>query len=308
MERLPEITMLVGLPGSGKSELAKYFVNEKHIHSSDKIREELFGDENDQNHNNEVFNELHKRIKEDLNNGIDCVYDATNISGKFRMAFLQELKNIPCCKNCIIVLAPYEECIVRCKNRERKVPAEVVQRMYLNFQPPYYHEGWDSISIYISCDDSFMATYNIYELYKKMNKFDQKNSHHTLTLGDHCKKCAEYIHNNYPHDTLVYDAAVIHDVGKLTTQTKLNSKGEFDGNYHYYQHHCTGAYDSLLIMMALDYDDSDILYISNLIYYHMHPFMSWRDSEKAKEKTHRLIGDQMFNDIIHLHEGDLYAH
>ena len=63
----PIFTMLVGIPGSGKSTWAennKDIVNEV-IQSSDELRKEL-GDINDQSKNEEVFNILHKRIKEDL--------------------------------------------------------------------------------------------------------------------------------------------------------------------------------------------------------------------------------------------------
>ena len=90
--------MIVGLPASGKSTYAKE-LSEKYnanIHSSDVIREELSGDVNNQNINSKVFQTLHSRIKEDLRNGKNCIYDATNINYKRRMAFLQELNKIPC--------------------------------------------------------------------------------------------------------------------------------------------------------------------------------------------------------------------
>ena len=62
---MPVLVMLMGLSGSGKSTLAEEYakLSGGKVFSSDKIREELFGDENDQTHNGEVFNELHKRIK-----------------------------------------------------------------------------------------------------------------------------------------------------------------------------------------------------------------------------------------------------
>ena len=53
--------MMVGVAGSGKSFIARDLGCP--IVSSDAIRAELFGSEEDQSHNGEVFNELHKRIK-----------------------------------------------------------------------------------------------------------------------------------------------------------------------------------------------------------------------------------------------------
>ena len=56
------------------------------------------------------------------------------------------------------------------------------------------------------------------------------------------------------------------------------------------------------------YSPKDIIYVSNLIYYHMHPYMSWKQSEKAKERDRKLLGDEMFNDVLRLHEADVAAH
>ena len=306
--RKPVFTMLVGLPGSGKSVCASTF--EANIHSSDDIRVELFGNVNDQRHNNKVFDELHKRVKNDLLNGIDCVYDATNISSKYRIAFLKELKNIDCYKMCIIMATTYEDCKERIQNRDRIVPIEILDRMYKNFCPPYYHEGWDQIHIEYA-NTCNLHKYTLERLYDPVNgidNFDQQNSHHSLSLGEHCKKATKYILNNYPYDILVADAAMIHDEGKIFTKSEINGKGVNDGNYHYYQHHCVGSYNSLFYLVNEGYDKDDILYISNLIYFHMHPYLQWKDSERKKEKDRNLIGEKMFNDVLHLHEGDLYAH
>lgn len=79
--------MLMGISGSGKSTYAKAL--EKNcgykVFSSDVLREELFGNENDQTHNSEVFEELHRRILKALDAGENCVYDATNLNRKRRL-------------------------------------------------------------------------------------------------------------------------------------------------------------------------------------------------------------------------------
>ena len=93
----PTFVMMVGLPGSGKSTLAKDIKDTYHgtIFSSDSIREELTGSEECMDQDKEVFQTLHRRIKEYLieHQGTDgcAIYDACNISYKKRMAFLREL-------------------------------------------------------------------------------------------------------------------------------------------------------------------------------------------------------------------------
>jgi predicted kinase len=77
----PTIFITVGLPGSGKSTWMENHKEELDmiIHSSDAIREE-FGNINDQSKNDLVFQTLHNRVKEDLLNGKNVCYDATNLS------------------------------------------------------------------------------------------------------------------------------------------------------------------------------------------------------------------------------------
>ena len=109
----PVLVMMVGLPASGKSTIAYNLAMENNyiVFSSDALREELYLDINDQTHNHELFVELHKRIKTALKEGNNVIYDACNLSSKRRVAFLQELKRIPCRKECIIAATPYEQCL-----------------------------------------------------------------------------------------------------------------------------------------------------------------------------------------------------
>ena len=58
---------LVGLPGSGKSTWAKSMECEKTIWlSSDRLREELYNDINDMDHNVEIFEEMRKKCRKYL--------------------------------------------------------------------------------------------------------------------------------------------------------------------------------------------------------------------------------------------------
>ena len=309
---VPKLIMLVGLPGSGKTTFAKNNCCDFIVHSSDDLRVELYDNVNDQTHNAELFIELHKRVKEDLKRGNNVVYDATNLNKKRRIAFLQELKNIPCYKECVVCLVPSEDCLRRNLLRDRAVPLSVLHRMYLNFQPPHKHEGFDNIKLYYGFDgdeyEECVNYYNSTRFFKDSINFDQENHHHSLTLGEHCIEAAKYIKDKYPLREDLFLAAFYHDQGKLSTKIFYKPDGKLDEEAHYYQHHCVGAYDSFFYLFNYGCSVDEILYISNLIYFHMHPYMSWYQSDKAMVKDRWLIGDKMFKDVLALHEADLAAH
>ena len=145
----PVMVMMVGLAGSGKSHHAEKIAEEINatVFSSDKLREEMFGDVNEQSKNSDLFQELHKRIKERLKSGNNAIYDATNISSKRRRSFIQELNKIECEKHCIVMATPYEQCLKNNAFRNRNVPEDVIDRMYRSWNTPYWFEGWDGIEV-----------------------------------------------------------------------------------------------------------------------------------------------------------------
>ena len=311
----PVFIMMVGLAGSGKSTCASQIEIDKdgevykpNIHSSDTLRAEMFGDERDQEHNNEVFAELHKRIKADLQAGKDVIYDATNINKKRRAAFLSELKRFDCIKVCVCVMTPYETCLKFNENRERTIPENAIRKMYMNWTPPHVSEGFNCVIPVFNYGNERTTKYNIASLFERINKIDQENRHHSLTIGDHCAEACEYITAKRPDDSNLKAAALLHDIGKEFTKTYINSRGENDGEAHYYQHQCVGAYDAMFYLNEAEFNPEDQLYVSNLIYYHMHPYMAWEQSQKAMNRDKHMMGDKMFNDVTLLHEADAYAH
>lgn len=306
----PTLYLLVGIPGSGKSLYSRTL--SAAIHSSDALREELFSDVNCQEKNTELFIELHRRIKADLASGKDVVYDACSINKKRRTAFLAELKNIPCHKKCVVLVTPYELCLHYNSGRARKVPEKVIKRMYMNWCPPDYSEGFDEIElIYNYGSNAIRMKYTYESLFDKVNGIDfmsQENSHHRLTLGGHCRAAEKYAFDHFPDNQRLQLAALFHDCGKPFTKTKINYRGEEDGQCHYYQHQCVGAYDFLMYANDIGLSKEDSIYVSNLIYFHMHPFLSWEKSEKSRSKAIMSIGQTMYDDIMRLHEADLAAH
>lgn len=300
----PTFIMMVGLPGSGKSTCAKELAEEMRavICSSDVIRKELFGDENSQDSNEEVFKLLHSRIKDNLKKGISVIYDATNINSKRRRAFLSELKNIPCIKKCVIMAVPFDECCKQNNSRNRVVPYEVISRMYKNWNTPYWFEGWNEISLKFK--DNFEIANVIGVWLNNHDNYDQDNSHHSMSLGKHCRVVGDTFMGN----SLLECAGYLHDCGKPFTKSFVNSKGEETDVAHYYQHHCVGAYDSLFYLYPSGVDKLDVSILINL---HMMPYFWEKDKEngdKTREKYQELWGDILFDNVMKLHIADKAGH
>ena len=313
----PVFLMVVGLPGSGKSTYIEKYYSNYHVHSSDAIREELSGDVNNQDINKQVFSTLHKRVKNDLVAGYNVVYDATNISWKRRKAFLQELKNINCHKECVLMATPFELCVQRNNERDRVVPYVVIERMYKNFDIPWYNEGWDSIVIAYANSD-VMTQYGDWRRFViDYLDFAQDSKWHTETLGDHCLKTLQYVETHEadlsPGNLLETKiAAALHDCGKPFCKVFKDTKGEPSDFAHYYNHENVGAYNSLFYGKE---DGVDSLLVAALIRYHMvlHFFKDWKaKTVKKYEKEfveHEYLQLIKFYDALKiLHEGDKKAH
>jgi len=303
----PSLFVMCGLPGSGKSYKRKELAKEYNatIFSSDALRAELYGDESIQGDNVKLFIELHRRIKDCLRNGMSAIFDATNLSYKNRMSFLSELKNISCVKICVLMATPYEECVKRNSERDRKVPVHVIERMYRQFDIPWYYEGWDKIDVEYGEYENFFGF--PWDWIEKVDDYNQNNSNHDLSLGEHCRQTLRNVDKKSKPiimSTELRYAALLHDCGKCFTKTFTNGKGEVTEQAHYYNHERCGSYDAVFYEMPCFN-----LYVSVLIRWHMQPYFWEKDNnEKSHNKYKNLWGEQLYNDIMELHEADKLAH
>ena len=300
--------MLIGLPGSGKSTWAVHSIAS--VVSSDDLRKEIYGDENDQNDPKLIFTEAKKRIVNSLNRGRDAILDATNINRKQRIRFIKDVrsqirKGVDLEVVAVWIAVPYEECLRRNSKRERVVPEHVIEKMYKNFCPPGYEEGFDRIELRFT--GGFETGYDLGEYLREADAYDQQNPHHTLTLGGHSRKCADYV-KEHSDSKLLYDIALLHDCGKPFTASYYNSKGVKCEKLHFYQHHCTGAYDIVFYLKNLGYTDDEIVRGARLVWWHMRPLREWRDNPKMKENDLAILEPDFVKDFEILHEGDVQAH
>lgn len=304
--------MMIGLSGSGKSFRAKQLCKDKtwKIISSDSIREEEFGNINDQNHNEEVFNLMRKRTYSYLKKGNSVVYDATNVTIKNRKTILDLVNKIKKDKNQIIIQAyvmrtPFLECLKRNILRDRSVPISVIKKQRSRFQMPLLNEGFDKIILdgYIEKD-----TYNKNALsyfQEQMKDFDQQTHYHKYDLLTHQKETYRYYCEHRCAFVEVCSAfgVLLHDYGKLFTKTK-NDKGE----YSYYSHANVGTYELLPYLECLGlgclHNALQFLYLIN---YHMLMFDLEKASTKKIEKYKKLFGERLWIELELLHNSDKKA-
>lgn len=288
----PIFTMLVGLPGAGKTTWAEKHVDtETYYLSSDKIRKELYGDENFQGDPAEVFSLMQRRTVEYLKNGFNVIYDATNVNRKNRRGILHSLPK-GAKKHCVIVWAPIEICIERDKARARTVGEAVINKMLHRFEAPFFDEGFDNILIINTFEKHDSTSY--YANILADIDIPHDNPHHTKDVLEHCQECGQYLLKNctdLPSD-LIY-AGFVHDIGKARTKSFINTRGEQTDVAHYYNHQAVGAY------MSYGLPDSSV-FLAWAISSHMAPFINL--------KYYNSLSSDYKYYIEKLHEADINAH
>lgn len=305
MNSIPNFVMMIGLPGSGKTyrahRLSEQFGCDFIVCSSDEYRQRLFGSERDQEHNDAVFRQLHRDIKEYLSSGKNVIFDATNVSAKKRYAFLDSISSISCKKIAYVMPVGVQKSKERDALRERSVGFHVINKFASAFQFPQKYEGWDLICIdgYDTLSSpSFVGDKRLKDLaWARMHGFDQQNPHHRYDLSEHCERVAQA----FPKDSIEYQAGILHDIAKTFPWVRTFSEDEIA---HYYGHDCQGALwllENLEILKCNTWDDVfEILFLVN---WHM-KIKDIKGSPKAYAKYKKMFGDERFERLLAFNRAD----
>lgn len=330
--------LLVGLAGSGKSTFARELMEDRNdivYLSSDELREELLGDENDQSNHSLVFEQMLIRTKQALTDGKSVIYDATNISRKRRKALLTQLpRNVK--KVVTYIGTAYETVLEQNKNRERVVPEDVISRMYKTLEIPVYSEGWDKIvylydesvsdedfpkqfidalrvAVLLGREDKpyeimqFLASY--FDEFFKVYELGQDSKYHSFTVSRHIYYVYKYILENYQTDSdrekeIMLWTALLHDIGKPFCKSFENRKREVTRYANFIGHENVGSQLAVNFLKRLDFDDDFIYEVSTLIQFHMYLLNENANREKLKSR----VGEETYNKLEILREADTNAH
>lgn len=318
---LSKVIMLAGLPASGKSTYAKELSEKENaiILSSDDLRVELYGDVNHQDNNGELFQELYRRARQHLSSGQNVIIDATNISSKRRIHFINEFKQFE--KECVYVSTLYDNCLFNDKKRERTVGKHVIDRMYKQLQIPFIEEGWDKVIYHHS--NLFRSSVNyLEEMIKNKASYDEMSTmfyastafrpiyelphdstYHSLSVSRHTYHVWEYVLDNYYGDdklTMLW-VALLHDVGKAFCKEFRDGKryASFIG------HENVSAQIAMNYLHQLGYDIDFIIEVAKIVQNHMRLL---NGGDKAEEKIQSMYGEDVLNKLKFFREADTQAH
>ncbi|MBW4559840.1 MAG: AAA family ATPase [Mojavia pulchra JT2-VF2] len=148
---MPQLLLLIGLPGSGKTTLAKKLQAEcpqMQVISTDVIRGQLFGNEAIQGPWLLIWRAIQEELQQVLAAGKTAIYDATNVQRRHRREIITLARDLGFTHiTGIWANTPVWLCLTRNKRRSRQVPEDVIWRMHrqLRDAPPSLEEGLDCL-------------------------------------------------------------------------------------------------------------------------------------------------------------------
>lgn len=318
---MSKVIMLCGLPASRKSTHAKYISHHENaiILSSDDMRVELYGDVNHQSSNGDLFQELYRRAKLNLTAGQNVIIDATNISQKKRINFINDFKQYQ--KEVIYISANFVSCVMADKYREKSVGYSVLDRMYRQLQIPLKEEGWDKVSYHFNENyhygiadlTTLIASQNTYEeLFEELIKFSlfedikgmsHDSSYHSLSVSRHTYYVWNYIleHYHYKDRLAMLWAALLHDVGKA--HCKNFKEGSRYANY--IGHENCSSQITMNFLSELGYEMEFILQVVKVVQNHMRLLDD--PNGKAEAKIRKMYGDDLADKLLFFREADTSA-
>lgn len=146
----PSVAMMIGVPGSGKSTVARQISELLNIAvlSSDECRKEISGDANDQSVSREAWAMVYDRARQSIESGRSVIIDGIHTNVEMRRRDIQQYKQFGARAVVgIYIQTDVATCIDRNENRDRVVPEFVIRNMQIGIDryPPSTDDGFDYV-------------------------------------------------------------------------------------------------------------------------------------------------------------------
>lgn len=146
MKEKPILTILVGLPRSGKSTWIKYNHNDEIIVSNDWIRENIFKNHYSRSINPAIWMITDATIRMLLSQGKNIILDGVNLQKAVRKEFTSTAKECGATTRMIFIDTSLDECLLR-NNKTNQLPEEQIIQMFKNIEKPSADEADEVIIV-----------------------------------------------------------------------------------------------------------------------------------------------------------------
>lgn len=138
------LTILCGLPGSGKTTYAHKLASE--TGAILRCYDDLPGAFSPSKQQ-AVHAQMWAAIAEELRQGYDVVCDDLHHTKEKRRMILDAVRGIECKKVLVLMDTPLDECLKRNAGRKRRLPDVVLHSCAARFEEPTMDEGFDEIIV-----------------------------------------------------------------------------------------------------------------------------------------------------------------
>lgn len=133
------VTMMSGLPGSGKDTWLSHHHHDLPVVSLDDIRGELEVDPTDDQ--GEVIQTARERCRELLRSKTSFAFNATNLLKMTRQRWIDLFADYGARVELVYVEPPFERLLFQNKSRKKAVPEQTVMKLAANVEPPTWSEA-----------------------------------------------------------------------------------------------------------------------------------------------------------------------
>lgn len=237
---IPKFTMLVGLPGSGKT----YYVESIKSRNTALLQSHVYSEKfyHNQNRNRKAaFKAMIKTTVKMLKRGKNVIYDATNVVLEDRLQVLQAIEGIPCEKICVIFATAVEQCVAWDALTETPASEKAIRRMMLKWCTPCLDEGWDKLVLNRTAQKSMLTVQDLRTACEeKVAEFPGLGF---LQVGTLVNLALDYVDSEFT----IQLGVLMHYVGML------NAKQREKEDVIVYSHASNvAAYDSLLLDVPIN--------------------------------------------------------